>query len=69
MLSRALKTLREAKGFTQEQLLEKAAITREYRPMLEFGARRNPSLAVLQRLAKALGVSVAEVLEKGRARR
>ena len=69
MLSHVLKTLREAKGLTQEELAKRTGVTREYLTMLESGARRNPSLAVLQRLAKALGVSVAELLEKGRARR
>ena len=64
MLSRVLKTLREGKGFSQDHLAKKAGVTREYLTMLESGARRNPSLAVLQRLAKALGVSVGELLEK-----
>jgi transcriptional regulator with XRE-family HTH domain len=33
--------------------------------MLESGAKRNPSFAVLQRLARALGVPVHELVEKG----
>jgi transcriptional regulator with XRE-family HTH domain len=31
--------------------------------MLESGKRKNPSLDVLKKLAKALGVPVAELLE------
>jgi transcriptional regulator with XRE-family HTH domain len=31
--------------------------------MLETGKRRNPSLRLLQRLAKALGVPVSRLLE------
>jgi transcriptional regulator with XRE-family HTH domain len=31
--------------------------------MLEAGKRKNPSLPVLKRLAKALGVPVTELLE------
>jgi transcriptional regulator with XRE-family HTH domain len=33
-----------------------------YITMLETGVRKNPSLAVLRRLAQALGVPVAELL-------
>ena len=31
--------------------------------MIETGVRKNPSLAILKRLAKALGVPVAALLE------
>ncbi len=58
-----LKELREAKGLTQEELAKKAKVTRPYLTMLETGARKNPSLAILKRLAKALGVPVTELLE------
>jgi transcriptional regulator with XRE-family HTH domain len=62
MLTQALKILRQTKGLTQEELAKKAKITHAYLSMLESGAKRNPSLEVLQRLAKALGVSVGELL-------
>lgn len=57
-----LKRLREAKGLSQRELAEKAATTGAYIAMLETGAKKNPSLEVLQRLAKALGVPVTELL-------
>lgn len=60
-----LKRLREAKGLTQPEVARRAGITDEYVSMLESGVRRNPSLAVLIRIAKVLGVSVSELLEKG----
>jgi putative transcriptional regulator len=62
-LSKMLKKLREGKGMTQAQLAEKAGITREYITMLESGAKANPSLDVAVRLAKALGVSIANLVE------
>jgi transcriptional regulator with XRE-family HTH domain len=58
-----VKKLREAKGMTQADLARKAKVTRPYVTMLESGARKAPSVATLQRLAKALGVPVTALLE------
>jgi len=57
-----LRKLREAKEMSQEALAKKAKITREYVNKLEAG-RYDPTVGVLQRLAKALGVPVTELLE------
>lgn len=57
-----LKRHREAKGLSQEALARKARITREYVNKLEAG-RYDPTVGVLKRLAKALGVPVTELLE------
>lgn len=62
-LGRVLRNLRAAKGWTQEQLAKKAGMTRAYVAKLETGGKRNPSLAILQRLARALGVPVGELLK------
>ena len=56
-----LKKLREAKDMSQATLAKKAGITREYVNKLEAG-RYDPTVGVLQRLARALGVSVTELL-------
>jgi transcriptional regulator with XRE-family HTH domain len=56
-----LKALRTAKGMSQTALAKKAKITREYVNKLEAG-RYDPTVGVLQRLAKALGVPVTELL-------
>jgi transcriptional regulator with XRE-family HTH domain len=48
---------------TQAALGKKARVTEAYVSMIESGARKNPSLPVLKRLAKALGVPVTELLE------
>jgi transcriptional regulator with XRE-family HTH domain len=57
-----LKQLRETKGFSQATLARRAKITREYVNKLEAG-RYDPTVGVLQRLAKALGVPVTALLE------
>ena len=56
-----LKKLREAKDMSQATLAKKAGITREYVNKLEAG-RYDPTVGVLQRLARALGVAVTELL-------
>ena len=58
-----IKALRQQRGWTQRELARRVHVTDEYVGMLETGKRKNPSLALLKRLAKALGVPVAELLE------
>ena len=60
-----IQTLREAKGLTQRDLARKAQVTPAYIAQLETGTKKNPSLAVLQRLAKALGVPLHKLLDSG----
>jgi transcriptional regulator with XRE-family HTH domain len=62
-IGKMLQDRREATGLTREQLAKKAKVTTAYVSMMEAGKRKNPSLAILQRLAKALGVSVSELLD------
>jgi putative transcriptional regulator len=50
------------KGYSQVDLAKRAKVTNVYLSQLENGRRKNPSLAVLRRLAKALGVPVTELL-------
>lgn len=57
-----LRTVRERRRLTQVELAKKAQVGRTYIVKLESGDKKNPSLAVLQRLAKALGVPVTELL-------
>jgi transcriptional regulator with XRE-family HTH domain len=61
-LNRVLKTRRETKGLTQVELAKRARITQSYLAELETGEKKNPSLPVLRRLAKALGVPVTALL-------
>jgi len=62
-LRQVLRTLRARRGLTQVELATKAQVTQAYVAKLESGAKTNPSLAILMRLAKALRVPVTKLLE------
>jgi transcriptional regulator with XRE-family HTH domain len=57
-----LKQLREERHLTQTELARRAKVTTGFISLMESG-QRDPSLTVLRRLAKALGVTVAELVE------
>jgi putative transcriptional regulator len=57
-----LKTLRLRRGYRQIDLAKRAKVTNVYLSQLENGRQRNPSVAVLQRLAKAVRVPLTELL-------
>jgi transcriptional regulator with XRE-family HTH domain len=61
-LDQVIRDLREQKGLTQEELAFKARVTPGYVAQLELGLRKNPSLDVVRRLARALKVPLAELL-------
>ena len=63
-LGRAIRQLREMKELTQQELADLVGVTDAYITMLERGKRKNPSLATLKRIARALGVPVEELLER-----
>jgi transcriptional regulator with XRE-family HTH domain len=56
-----LKKTREAKGLSQSELAKKARVSRAYVFRLEAGGS-DPTVGVLRRLAKALGVPVTDLL-------
>jgi len=62
-LSMTLTRIRTERELSQRDLAKRGKITEAYLSQLESGARRNPSLPVLKRLAKALGVPVTALLE------
>ena len=57
-----LKRLRNKRGFTQEALARKVGVHRVYIAQIE-AQTKTPSLGMLERLAKALGVRVTRLLE------
>lgn len=61
-MGKRLKRLRQAKDMSQAALAKGAGLTREYVNKLEAG-KQDPSLTTITALAKALGVSVAALLE------
>lgn len=62
-LSKVLKALREQKGLSQHALAKKVGVTGAYITMLETGARKNPTVDTLKKIAKALGVPVTDLLK------
>jgi transcriptional regulator with XRE-family HTH domain len=56
-----LKRLRKARKFSQYALAKEAGVSREYVRNLEAG-KYDPTVGMLQKLAKALGVPVTALL-------
>jgi transcriptional regulator with XRE-family HTH domain len=62
-LAGVIKAKRKEKGMKRIELARATELTPAYITQLETGKRKNPSLDVLKRIAKALGVPVTELLE------
>lgn len=58
-----VRRLRRASDKSQEQLAEDAGVHRTYISSLERTAQRNPTISVATRIANALGVSIADLLD------
>lgn len=58
-----VKELRIAKGYSQEKLAEISDLDRTYIPGIEAG-KRNVSLVVVEKIAKAFTISISELLNK-----
>ena len=61
-LGRRIQRLRVARGLSQAALAEKAGLSRGYLARVETG-RHEPSLSMLAKLAKTLGVRVTKLLD------
>jgi transcriptional regulator with XRE-family HTH domain len=65
-----VKRLRDARGLTQTQLAERAGLTQGYVAKIESAAYApDPALSVVLRLARALGVSIGELVAEKPTRR
>ncbi len=62
-IGQRVRSLREAKGLTQGELGKKARLHRVQVTQIEGDRFRSPRLETLRRLAKALGVSLTQLLE------
>jgi transcriptional regulator with XRE-family HTH domain len=60
---RKLKEIRLLKGLSQETLANNAGLDRTYIPSIEKG-ERNVSITVVEKLAKALGVEMIDLINK-----
>lgn len=58
-----LATYRLKSGLTQEKVAELAKLDRSYISLVETG-RRNPSIGTLRRIAKVIGVSLADLFRQ-----
>ena len=61
-LGRNLRRLREEQGWSQEDYADRAGIHRTYVSDIERG-RRNPTITVVERLAKPFGVKAGALLD------
>ena len=62
-LGARIKAARERSSLTQNELATRAGVSRIYIAKLEGGDRQSPSLPVLDRIAKALGVPLVDLLK------
>jgi transcriptional regulator with XRE-family HTH domain len=60
LLGRRIRTLRTQKGWTQQHLGDVADVNYKFLGEIERGSQ-NPSLTVLEKIAKALGVELYEL--------
>jgi len=56
-----LKKLRKENGMTLEKLAELSNISAGYLCHLENGGRKNPSIEVMEKIAKALNTNIFEI--------
>ena len=61
-LAKNMRTLRQQKGWSQEVFADEAGIHRTYISDLEREAR-NPTIAIVEKLAIALDVSMGKLLD------
>lgn len=63
VLSANLRKHRERKGWSQERLAEESGLHRTYISGVERGTR-NPTVEIVGRLAKALGIKVSDLFKE-----
>ena len=61
-LANNIKKLREAKGLSQEKLARLADVANNTLIKMESGENKNPTLDTLKKVAKALDVSVDDLI-------
>jgi len=55
--------MREAKGLSQERLARMADVANNTIIKIESGKNQNPTLDTLKKIAKALGISVDDLIQ------
>ncbi len=67
-LGEQIRTLREERALSREQLAEMTGLSAVYIKKLEAGERKSPSFPTLERISRALGVRLVVKLVKRRKR-
>ena len=62
LVAARVKTLREKAGMSQQALADKAGISRTYLARIET-ARHDPTLTILEKIARALKVKVGRLVD------
>jgi len=62
-LSNNIRRLREAKGLSQEKLARLADVANNTLIKMESGENKNPTLETLKKVAKALEISVDDLIK------
>lgn len=69
IFAKRLRELRKSKGLTQEKLAEMSDIDYKYLQKLESNNPSSPTLSVLEKLSRGLGITLTEFIkfiEEGR---
>ncbi|HUC95658.1 MAG TPA: HAD-IA family hydrolase [Candidatus Saccharimonadia bacterium] len=61
-LGKAIQLARQAKGFTQQQLCERANLSYSTLAKIERGAIKSPSIFTIQSIAETLGLELSELM-------
>jgi transcriptional regulator with XRE-family HTH domain len=61
-LGQTIRRIREESGYTKEQFIAKAELGKYYYYRIEYG-NANPSVRQLRKIADALSVNVADLIE------
>lgn len=62
IVSTRITNLRKSRGWTKKQLSIKSGVSQTYISELEAG-KKNPTVVILEKLAKALDVDILELLK------
>jgi len=63
MINQNIKRLRKKRGFSQDKLCKMADLTHTTLAKIESGVNTNPTIKTLQKIAKALEVSLNELVK------
>ncbi|WP_413377740.1 helix-turn-helix domain-containing protein [Alkalihalobacillus sp. 1P02AB] len=63
MVVNNIRSLRKSKGMTLERLSIASGVSKSYISYIERGVQKNPSIAVLIKIAKVLEIEYVELIE------